>query len=272
MEKQNIVEQARQCFDPILHTDEYRRIHGDASHLDALMNFLDVRPNKRYLDLGTGNGYLAFEMAHRFPDIAVTGIDIAVRSIQINQKLSREQGIKNLGFISYTGIQFPFRDTLFGGVISRYAFHHFPDTTISVQELYRITETQGFVIISDPITYEADTVGFIDQFQQLKPNGHVHFFRAPELDALFQRYGFTREAQFLSAISYSRDVNEAYMHLLEKTPTSILEKYCIELREKAVHVTVTVMNVLYRKIGKQIRAGCKMEKRLPPLLADHLGP
>ena len=250
MGKQTIVEQARQRFDPILHTDEYRKIHGDAAHLEALMNFLDVRPNKRYLDLGSGNGYLAFEMAHRFPDIAVTGIDIAIHSIQLDQKLSQERGIKNLEFLSYAGIQFPFRDASFGGVISRYAFHHFPDTTISVQELYRITEAQGFVIISDPITDEEDTTGFIDQFQQLKPDGHVHFFRAAELDTLFQGYGFTEEAQFLSAISYSRDVNEDYMHLLEKTAPSILEKYCIELREKTVQVTVTVMNGLYRKIGK----------------------
>ena len=249
MEKQNIVEQARQRFDQELHTDEYRRITGDASHLKALMNFLDVRPNKRYLDLGTGNGYLAFEMAHRFPDIAVTGIDIAIHSIQLNKKLQQEQGIKNLEFISYDGIQLPFSDTLFGGVISRYAFHHFPYTTISVQELYRITEAQGFVIISDPITYEEDTVGFIDQFQQLKVDGHVHFFRVPELDALFQRHGFTKEAQFLSTLSYPRDTNEAYLHLFEKTPTSILEKYCIGLRETTVHVTVTVMNALYRKVG-----------------------
>ena len=249
MEKQNLVEQARRRFDRELHTDEYRRIHGDAAHLEALMNFLDVRPHKRYLDLGTGNGYLAFEMAHRFPDIAVTGLDIALHSIQLDQKLQQEQGLKNLEFISYEGLQLPFGEAAFGGVISRYAFHHFPDTTISVQELYRITEAQGFVIISDPITDEEDTTGFIDQFQQLKPDGHVHFFRALELDALFQRHGFTRETQFLSAISYPQDVNEAYLRLLDKTPAPILEKYCIELRGKAVHVTVTVMNVLYRKAG-----------------------
>jgi len=249
IEKQTLIDQARQRFDRELHTDEYRKIHGDASHLEALMNFLDVRPDKRYLDLGTGNGYLAFEMARRFPVIAVTGIDIAKQSIQINQKLRQEQGIKNLEFISYDGIRLPFGDALFGGVISRYAFHHFPDAAASAQELYRITDAQGFVIISDPITDEADTVGFIDQFQKLKPDGHVHFFSAPELDALFQQHGFTREAQFLSSISYPRDVDESYLRLFEKTPASILEKYCIMLQEKTIHTTVTVRNVLYRKAG-----------------------
>lgn len=248
-EKKNLIEQARKSFDRILHTDEYKKIHGDAFHLEALMSFLDVRSGKRYLDLGTGNGYLAFEMARRFPDSAVTGIDIAGHSIRLNRELQQEQGLKNLEFISYDGFQFPFDDALFGGVISRYAFHHFPDTNISVREVYRITEPQGFIIISDPMMYEEDTTGFIDQFQQLKADGHIHFFKILELDALFQRHGFTKEAQFLSAISYPRDINEAYLRLLEKTPTSILDKYCIERREKTVQVTVAVQNVLYRKTG-----------------------
>ena len=99
-------------------------------------------------------------MANRFPDISVTWIDIATNTIQLNQKLQDEIGIKNLEFISYEWIQLPFRESYFGGTISRYAFHHFPDSTISVQELNRITEAQGFAIISDPIKYEEDTEGF----------------------------------------------------------------------------------------------------------------
>ncbi len=250
MEQRNPIEQARSSFDPILHTDAYRKVHGDAAHLAALMNLLDVHPNKRYLDLGTGNGYLAFEMCRRFPDILVTGLDIASHSIELNRRLQQEQGIKNLEFISYEGVEFPFQESWFEGVISRYAFHHFPDAALCVQGLYRIIESKGFVIISDPLTYEEDTDGFIDQFQQLKTDGHVHFFREPELDALFQKRGFIKESQFFSSISYPRDLNESYLRLLDRTPATILEKYGIEIQEKTVHVTVTVRNILFRKAGK----------------------
>ena len=176
MEKERIVEQARLGFDPILHTEEYRRVHGDASHLETLLHFMGVRPEKRYLDLGTGNGYLAFELARRSPAIEVTGIDIAIQAIRRNRELQREQGIGNLDFLSYDGIRLPFPDGLFDGAISRYAFHHFPDPAASVQELYRITGSQGFVIISDPMTHEEDTAGFIDHWQRIKADGHVHFY------------------------------------------------------------------------------------------------
>ena len=232
MEEQDPVEQARRRFDRDLHTQEYRKIHEDASHLEALMGLLDVRPDSRFLDLGTGNGYLAFEMARRFPDIAVTGIDIAAGSIALDEKLRQERGIRNLDFVSYDGTRLPFGDALFSGVISRYAFHHFPDAALSVQELHRITDAQGFVVISDPITYEEDTVGFIDRFQRLKGDGHVHFFRLPELHALFRRCGFAEGVGFLSTISFPRDVSDAHLRLLEETPTSILEKYRIELRRE----------------------------------------
>ncbi len=225
-------------------------IHEDASHLEALMNLLDVQPSGRFLDLGTGNGYLAFEMARRFPDAAVTGLDVAAHSIELNRKLQKERGIRNLEFVSYEGTRLPFVDACFSGVISRYAFHHFPDTAVSVQELRRVIDERGFVVISDPIMHEDDTVGFIDRFQKLKGDGHVHFFRLPELDALFRRHGFVEEARFLSSVSYPRNVADAYLRLLEETPASILRRYRIELRENAVHATVTVLNALYRKVAE----------------------
>ena len=160
------------------------------------MNLLDLRPGKRYLDLGTGNGYLAFEMASRFPEIKVTGIDIAINSIRVDQKLAREKSIANLNFLSYGGIQLPFKSGAVDGAISRYAFHHFPDPDRSVQELSRVTAPGGFVILSDPMTYAEDRSDFIDQFQKLKPDGHVHFYREEELDSLFEKFGLIKETGF----------------------------------------------------------------------------
>jgi SAM-dependent methyltransferase len=247
MEDETNIEQARRRFDRDLHTDEYRRVHEDPSHLDALMDLLDMRPGGRYLDLGTGNGYLAFEMVRRFPDIGVTGADIARRSIEANRRLQQEQGLRNLDFVAYDGVELPFGDAVFGGVISRYAFHHFPDPAASVRELHRITDAQGFVVLSDPITYEDDTDGFIDRFQRLKPDGHLHFFREPELHALFGRHGFAAEARFLSRISYPRDASDAYLRLLEATSGEIRRRYGVEIRGKTVHAAVTVLNVRYRK-------------------------
>ena len=187
-----IIHQARQRFDSELHTDEYRRIHADDMHLNALMNMLEIQPGKKYMDLGTGNGYLAFEMANRFPNIQIIGVDIAREAIRQNQNLQRERQLDHLEFMAYDGICFPIDDASYTGIISSYAFHHFPDPVKSIQELYRILELHGIVIISDPKIYDEDENDFIDQFQKLKPDGHVHFYREAELDKLFLEIGFVK--------------------------------------------------------------------------------
>jgi ubiquinone/menaquinone biosynthesis C-methylase UbiE len=247
MKAQDVIEQARQGFDEELHTAEYRKIHADAVQLEALLQMVDIRANKRYLDLGTGDGYIAFELAARFPSLFVTGLDIAVNSIRVNQGIQRERGLSNLGFQAYDGVRLPFDDTTFYGVIARYAFHHFPAAQVAVKELHRVVESNGFVIISDPITHAEDDGDFIDQFQQLKPDGHIHFYRPHELGTLLGQRGFRQETHYMSSMTYPREVNPEYRQLLNRTPASVLESYCVNLGETHVQLTVAVMNVLFRE-------------------------
>lgn len=247
MEPREIIEQARRSFDKALHSDAYQAVLADAAHLEDLLALVEVRPGKRYLDLGTGNGYIAFELASRFPSLSVTGLDIAANSIKVNQEIQQKKGLTNLDFVAYDGIGLPFPDGMFWGAISRYAFHHFPDAELTVRELHRVVEAQGFVIISDAVTHEGDNEGFIDRFQRLKPDGHVHYYRPQEMDALFRKHGFEREKHFMSTISAPLQLNDAHLRLLDETPAAMLEKYCIEVGENAVLVTLEVQNVLYRK-------------------------
>lgn len=243
-----IIGQARQGFDDKLHTNEYRRIHADEVHLNSLMNLLEILPDKKYMDLGTGNGYLAFEMAKRYHCIQVTGVDIAKNAIQKNQKIQQEREIENLGFLTHDGIRLPFINESYWGIISRFAFHHFPEPMISIREMFRVLEKHGFVIISDPLTYDGDANDFIDEFQNQKKDGHVHFYRQHELDELFRGGGFTKEDQFQSEFSYPRNLDIRHQQLLESTSKSMLDAYQVFIDENLVNITVAVMNVMYRKI------------------------
>jgi ubiquinone/menaquinone biosynthesis C-methylase UbiE len=244
-----IIGQARQGFDDKLHTDEYRRIHSDEVHLNSLMNLLEVLPDKKYMDLGTGNGYLAFEMAKRYPGIQVTGVDIAKIAIQKNQEIQQEREITNLGFMTHDGIRLPFINESYWGIISRFAFHHFPEPMLTIREMYRVLEKHGFVIISDPRTYDGDANDFIDEFQKLKKDGHVHFYRQHELDELFHKGGFTKGDQFQSEFSYPRGLDIRYQQLFKSTSKSMLDEYQVFIDEKLVYITVAVTNVVYRKMS-----------------------
>jgi ubiquinone/menaquinone biosynthesis C-methylase UbiE len=210
---------------------------------------MDIRENKRYVDIGTGNGYIAFELAKRFGNIFITGLDIAEKSIEINTQIAQKEQLSHLNFETYQGITFPFQNESFYGIISRYALHHFPNIILSVREMYRILEPYGFVIIADPLTYDEDTVGFVDQFQALKKDGHVCFYKTDDLIQMFHQIGFVVEDQFFNYVTYPRELNLKYTTLFEKTPQEILEKYNITIREEQVFITVKVFNVMFRKNG-----------------------
>ncbi|MEJ2567897.1 MAG: class I SAM-dependent methyltransferase [candidate division WOR-3 bacterium] len=74
--KKEQIEKTKQKFDPILHTDGYKKIHSDEEHLKKLLNLFELKANCHYLDLGTGNGYLAFALAEKDKNIFVEGLDI----------------------------------------------------------------------------------------------------------------------------------------------------------------------------------------------------
>lgn len=238
------IEQAKKRFDAYVHTPEYKKIHSDTEHLDNLLILSPVKGGKRYLDLGTGNGYIAKALAERHPDIIVHGVDITHMVIDENNRLNR---LQNLFFDEYDGFDFPYPDSFFYGVICRYAFHHFPDVKKSMTEISRIIEKDGYFVFSDPRTDDIDVSGFIDEFQKLLPDGHIHFYRENEIKELFYRYNFQQESSFYSSIRYPREYNSEYEKLISTTDKDIIKNYEINREDKRVFLTVTVLNILFKK-------------------------
>ena len=247
MQEERLVQMAKQRFERDLHTEAYKSVHADAEHLEALLDMMEIREGKAYLDLGTGNGYVAFELARRFPDVSVTGADITDKAIAENIRIAHEKKLSNIQFTGYQGGELPFGDASFHGIISRYAFHHFPYAELSIAEMSRILEPGGFVLFADPLTDENDTVGFIDRLQALKGDGHVHFYQTGEILALFKKAGFKAEKHFLTQLSFSRTLHPEYMALLDKTPSDVLQCYHLSIQGEHVVITVPVCNVIFRK-------------------------
>jgi ubiquinone/menaquinone biosynthesis C-methylase UbiE len=241
------VEKARQQFDLELHTTEYRQTHGDKRHLDDLLKLFKVKDGGCYLDIGTGDGYLAFEIVNRYSTISIEGLDITAKAIARNNQIARQRGMKNVRFRTYDGFDFPFTDKSFNGAISRYALHHFPDINRSIREINRILKKDGFFILSDPQIYDLDSEGFIDKYQKLKQDGHNHFYYEEEICTLFKNHGFARENIFYSTIRYPRKYGVEYQKLLKNTKDEIIKKYAIERIDRDIFITVQVMNILFRK-------------------------
>ena len=249
MNNKQIIEEARQRFDAELHSAEYKNIHSDDKHLLSLIKLFPDKGTGKYLDLGTGNGYVAFALSSNLPNAEIEGLDIAQNSIIKNNQIVEDKALQNICFKPYNGISLPYENSTFDGIISSYAFHHFPNVENSITELNRILKNNGFFILSDPITYQHDNSNFIDKFQKLKKDGHIHFYLEEEILDLFRKYSFIQENSFYNYVRYPRSLDDRYRNLISQSSAKILNLYNIEIQNDQVFIEIKVLNSFFRKTG-----------------------
>lgn len=230
--------------------DFYNKQTQDDIHLNKIISFLPIKDKMRILDLGTGSGYLAFNLARKYPNVLITGLDIVNEALIINSKKRDEEKLDNLIFINYDGFKFPFPDGSFDMVISRYAIHHFPDICSSIKEVNRVLRKDGYFFISDPTINEVDNIRFIDSYMQLKHDGHIKFYTLEELISINKKNNLIYVNDFKSSIRFPKQKSTAngYKELIESYPKEIINSYDLAYSSDSIYVTEKVNNVLFKKI------------------------
>jgi ubiquinone/menaquinone biosynthesis C-methylase UbiE len=88
------------------------------------------------LDLGSGTGYLAIEIARKAPGLQVCGIDLSRRMVKIARRHAK--GVNNAQFVFGNAARFPFKDNSIDLVVSTGASHHWKMPRLVFEECYRI--------------------------------------------------------------------------------------------------------------------------------------
>ncbi len=239
------IQKAARSFDAELHTESYAETHSDSAQLRRLVAFLSPRDEQSFLDLGTGNGYVAMALAAEYPACRVIGLDIAEEAIKQDVVNSKQQSLSNIDFRVFDGVALPFQDGYFDGAVSRYAFHHLPQPVETLGEIARTLRRGGRLVLADPIRSEDDVIDFINRFQDLKQDGHACIYRFRDFVALVSRHGFELIDRFESSISFSRGRNEAYDELLASTPTSVREAYDVRVDGEEIRMTFRILNTVF---------------------------
>lgn len=229
--------------------DFYNKQTQDEQHLKNILDFLPINADMKILDLGTGSGYLSFPIAKKYSNISVIGLDIVEKALEVNRFRAKEEQIRNISFITYNGIEFPFSDSEFDRVISRYALHHFPDIQKSISEVSRVLKRGGFLFVSDPTPNANDTSRFVDGYMQLKKDGHIKFYTKEEWLQICGKYGLQFKKSFDSTIRFPKKKDTAYGfdELLKKHDKEIVESYELEVMGNEIYITEQVNNILFCK-------------------------
>jgi len=247
LDQERAIDEARQSFDAVLHTPEFKEVHADDAHLNLLIEYLAVTPGGRYLDLGTGNGYVAFAIAGRHRDSTVTGIDIACKAIGKNVDLAREKGLANVDFAAMDGVSLGVPVNAFDGIVCRYALHHLPALRSTLGEIHEALRDRGRFVVADAVMDDGDACDFMNRFLALKPDGHVRIHTRKELLALLDECGFEPLVLSMSSISFKRPMNPECRALIDATPPPILRAYDVALQGDAVSARLDILNAALAK-------------------------
>lgn len=233
--------------------DFYNRQTQDPGHLEKILEFVKISEGMKILDLGTGSGYLSFPIAKKNPGCDVIGLDIVNAALEANLARADTEGVKNMSFVSYDGIDFPFEECSFDLVVTRYALHHFPDIEHSIGEVSRVLKNNGILFISDPCPNERDINRFVDDYMRLKKDGHIRFYTKGEWTDICSRQGLFIADSFDSKIRFPKKKDTAcgYEEVLKKHDKAVIAGYDLAETDTELYITERVNNILFEKKYKR---------------------
>jgi ubiquinone/menaquinone biosynthesis C-methylase UbiE len=95
-------------------------------------------PNADILDVGCGNGFIAHHLASMLRS-RVVGLDVGNATVA------------PIDYLPYDGRHFPLQDQSFGAVLLCYVLHHAQDASQVLNEVARVLERKGLVVIYEDI-------------------------------------------------------------------------------------------------------------------------
>ena len=225
----------------------YNKQTQDDKHLDLLLSKMEISDGMKILDLGTGSGYLAFAVAVMNPNVEVIGLDVVAETLRRNESRAKSENLKNIKFRAYDGIEFMFDDGEFDCIITRYALHHFPKIDMTFREMSRVLKDGGRLIISDPTPNEDDADKFVDEFMQMKPDGHIRFYSLSEFVELGEKADLRFVSNQYTEIRFPRQNVSAYIPLLSQHDEHVIENYNIKIEGDEIYITEKILNIVFEK-------------------------
>jgi len=101
---------------------------------------------KQVLDVGCGPGALASEIAQRFPDKTIIGVDASESRLE---HARQNHVFPNLSFKCANSTELPFSDQQFDAVYSRLMLEYLHNPETAISEMARVCKPGGHVILQD---------------------------------------------------------------------------------------------------------------------------
>jgi ubiquinone/menaquinone biosynthesis C-methylase UbiE len=140
------------------------------------------------LDVACGGGIVVCAFAPHVRQ--ATGIDMTPAMLERARTLAAEKAISNVVWQEGDVSALPYEDGAFTIVVSRFAFHHFPDPLAVLREMVRVCAPGGRIVVVDTLASEdrAKAAAF-NRLEKLRDPSHVCNLSLSELRGLFRAVG-----------------------------------------------------------------------------------
>ncbi len=117
---------------------------------EAVREALAIGPGERVLDIGSGPGFLAAELAAcASPGGAVVGTDVSESMLAIAAARLGSAGDADLRFEHADACALPFADASFDAVVSTQVYEYVEDIALALRELARVLRPSGRALVLD---------------------------------------------------------------------------------------------------------------------------
>src|SRR3954463_7940563 len=163
----------------------------DEDALRLLVEVSGAGADDTVLDVACGPGLVVAAFARLCRH--VTGIDLTPAMIGKAREHAAALGLTNVDWHVGNVLPLPFADRSFSLVVSRFAFHHFPDPAAVMREMVRVCARPGRVMVADIAASDApERAAALNRMERLRDPSHTRALPLAELRELFVNAG-TRE-------------------------------------------------------------------------------
>src|SRR3954467_14573776 len=144
----------------------------DEEALRLLVEFSGAGANDTVLDVACGPGLVvtAFAKVCRH----ATGIDLTPAMIDKAREHAAALGLTNVDWRVGNVLPLPFPDATFSVVVSRFAFHHFPDPLAVLHEMARVVTRLGRLVIADMLASDdPKRADALNRMERLRDPSHT---------------------------------------------------------------------------------------------------
>ena len=166
----------------------------DAAAIQLIVDTAGTTASDTVLDVACGPGLVACAFARTAK--YVTGIDLTPAMLDQGRELAAKEGLGNVGFEQGDVLPLPYADASFSIVVSRFAFHHFPDPAAVLAEMRRVCRPAGRVVVADLMaSSDPAKAAAFHRMEMLRDASHARALTIDELRGLFRAVGFAAPAE-----------------------------------------------------------------------------